>query len=154
MKTSPSPVRSRWPGAAACLLAAALCTAWAFMPLARPAIDASPPVHAQHAERGAEPLDLAAFSAPIWYVAPPPPAPEPAPAPRRLGPFDLELVAIVDAGGRTEAVFYDPQRDALVQVAVGQALGEGRVVDAIDGDGVTIREDAGTRTVALERGRP
>jgi hypothetical protein len=137
-----------------CLLAAGLCAAWAFAPLDEPAIDTAPAAPAPTAAADPRPLDLAAFSAPIWYVPPPPPEPPPAAEPRHLPPFGLELVAIVASDGRSEAVFYDPRADTLIHLHVGQTLADGRVVDAITTDAVRIREDAGVRTVALERPEP
>ncbi|HHH27430.1 MAG TPA: hypothetical protein ENK57_03640 [Polyangiaceae bacterium] len=140
---------------AACVGAVGLAAIWAFEPLDEPVIDTTPPVTRQDASER-RPLDVAAFSAPIWYTPPPPVEPKPVivEQPRRLPPFNLELIAIVEAGGSSEAVFYDPGQDTLIQVAIGQRLGDGRVVDAIDTEGVQIREPNGVRTVALEQGGP
>jgi len=146
--------RKRRLGPAVCLGAIALCALWAFVPLRTDPIDSTVSTNESESAQPREPFDLAAFSAPIWYVAPPPPAPEAAPAPRPLPPFDLELIAIIELDGASQAVFYDPRADALVHVSVGQSLAEGRVVDAINADGVQIRDASGLRTVALERGAP
>lgn len=156
---SGSPPSSRSPatrrlGWVASLLAIGGCAVWAFLPPRDQEIITTQPRLAESATATREPFDLAAFSAPIWYVPPPPPALAPEPEPRRLPPFDLELIAIVEADGASEAVFYDPRADVLVHVSVGQTLGDGRVVDAIGSNGVRIRENTGIRTVALEGPAP
>jgi len=148
------PPRKHWLSPAACFAAIALCALWAFAPQRKQSIDATVPTASADPTTENDSFDLAAFSAPIWYVTPPPPTPEPAPEPPHLPPFDLELIAIIEADGMSEAVFYDPRADALVHVSVGRSLAEGRVVDAIHADGVRIREPSGLRTVALERGSP
>ena len=158
MSVRPS-VRSlatRWLMRIACVGAVGLAAVWAFIPLDEPVIDTMPPPVARKNASDRQPLDMAAFSAPIWYTPPPPVEPEPVvvEGPRRLPPFDLELIAIIETNGLSEAVFYDPGQDTLIQVAIGQRLGDGRVVDAIDTEGVQIREPNGVRTVALEQGGP
>ena len=156
VQTSVRSIAARWLMPIACVAAVGLAAVWAFEPLDEPVIDTSPPPAAHQDASDRQPLDVAAFSAPIWYTPPPPVEPEPVivEQPRRLPPFDLELIAIVETGGLSEAVFYDPGQDTLIQVAIGQRLGDGRVVDAIDTEGVQIREPNGVRTVALERGGP
>ncbi|MBX3322444.1 MAG: hypothetical protein KF757_05585 [Phycisphaeraceae bacterium] len=94
-----------------------------------------------------EPLDLSAFGVPIWYVAPPPvevAAPKPLPPPP---PLKLQLIAIVDEAGSPRAVLYDPDRDVLVSVGVGQEIARGRIIESIDRLGIVVRD--GERTVAL-----
>lgn len=134
--------------------AISLCAIWAMLPLSKPAeedvqLRASPSMTDETAA-----LDLAAFSAPIWYAPQPEPvaeAPKPEPPPP---PFDLQLIAIVDVQGRLGAVFYDPSLDALVQVEPGQAIGQGRVVSAVEAASVLIDDHGRTRSIALDGGRP
>ncbi|MBX3322241.1 MAG: hypothetical protein KF757_10815 [Phycisphaeraceae bacterium] len=94
-----------------------------------------------------EALDQAAFAAPIWYVAPPPvavAAPKPPPPPP---PLKLQLIAIIYEGGSPRAVLYDPDRDAMISVGVGQEVARGRVIESIDPSTVVVRD--AERTVAL-----
>lgn len=133
--------------------AISLSTVWALLPLPKPAEESVQVRVSPQTTDETAPLDLAAFSAPIWY-APPVEAvveeakPEPPP------PFDLQLIAIVDIQGRLGAIFYDPALDALVQVEPGQAIGQGRVVSAVEAASVLIDDHGRSRTIALDGGRP
>jgi hypothetical protein len=99
-------------------------------------------------------LDLAAFRAPIWVAEPPPPPPPapPAPAPV-LPPLKIQLLAIIrdlDSGMHKAAV-YDPDTDRVLVVAAGERLGI-RTVEQVDRSSLTLRDVAGTRTLALKDG--
>lgn len=133
--------------------AVSVCAVWAFLPLPSP-VEEGPQVRVSPsiADETA-PLDLAAFSTPIWYAARlETVVEEPKPAP--LPPFDLQLIAIVDVQGRLGAIFYDPTLDALVQVEPGQVIGQGRVVSAVEAASVLIDDHGRTRYIALDGGRP
>ncbi len=101
-------------------------------------------------------LDQSAFAAPIWYAPPPEPEPnaEIAKKPRIVPPFELELIAIVHMQGQPTAVFYDPARDAILEVAPGESLSADRSVESIEGITVVVRETTGLRTVKLVQGEP
>lgn len=135
------------------LIAASLCATWALFPLptSLEEQDRSPATLAPTAE-APSPLDLAAFSAPIWYAPPPEPvvqAPRPEPPPP---PFDWQLIAIVTDQGRLGAVFYDRSQDALVQVFTGESVGRDRIVAAIEPAAVSIHDHGHVRTIALDGG--
>ncbi|MCC6228413.1 MAG: hypothetical protein IT432_04215 [Phycisphaerales bacterium] len=98
-------------------------------------------------------LDLAAFDRAMWLV---PAAPEPAkvavekPAPPPPA-LTLQLLGLVNQSGTTKAILYDSATDRVRVVAVGDSIGD-RKVERIDAQGVSIRDGAGVRTLALKGG--
>lgn len=107
----------------------------------------STPSHAVDASQN--PLDLAAFDAPLW-IHPPAPvvakveAPTPPPPP----PLKAQLLAITSEGEGHHAIFYDEAKDALVTVGAGDDL-LGRRVTTVDADGVTIEHQGRTQRLDL-----
>lgn len=114
-------------------------------------------------------LDLAVFRAPLWVAPPLPPAP-PAPTlatptssapkpPPPPPPLKWQLLAIIaerrngdvaHAGFSPRAMLYDPETDAILELAAGDRHA-GRSVESITRDGITIRTGAHTHTLTLER---
>ena len=105
----------------------------------------------------AAPLDLAAFRTPLW-VAPPSP-PQPVAAPARVPPdppappLKWQLLAIINAATGAHAVpqamLYDPDTDAVIELSTGQEH-SGRVIEKIDNGRVMIREGKHSYTLSLE----
>ncbi len=129
---------------------------WAFWPMENrqvPVVLASRPVSDTPIQLT---FDQAAFSTPIWYTPPPEPEPETVivETPRIVPPFELELIAIIDMAGQPTAVFYDPVRDVIIEVAPGESLSADRSVESIEGVTVVVRETTGLRTIELARGEP
>lgn len=134
--------------------AISVCTVWALLPLPK-AVEESVQIPVSPQTTGeTAPLDLAAFSSPIWYAPPAEAVVEQAKPELPPPPFDLQLIAIVDVAGRLGAIFYDPALDALVQVEPGQAIGQGRVVSAVEAASVLIDDHGRSRTIALDGARP
>jgi hypothetical protein len=113
-------------------------------------------------------LDLAAFRAPLW-VAPPAPPAAPTPSPNSQAssppppppppPLKWQLLAIIAdpgegdiaaAGFTPRAMLYDPETDAVLELAAGDRHA-GRSVESITRDGITIRTGTHTHTLTLER---
>jgi hypothetical protein len=114
-------------------------------------------------------LDLAAFRAPLWVAPPLPPAP-PAPTPATPTssapkppppppPLKWQLLAIIaesseggvaHAGFSPRAMLYDPETDAILELAAGDRHA-GRSVESITQGSITIRTGAHTHTLTLER---
>jgi hypothetical protein len=114
----------------------------------------------------AAPLDLAAFRAPLW-VAPPAPPSSPAlpttasspPPPPPPPPLKWQLLAIIAdpgegdiaaAGFSPRAMLYDPETDAILELAAGDRHA-GRSIESITQGSITIRTGAHTHTLTLER---
>jgi hypothetical protein len=142
------------PGHAIAGLAAvgsAVFAAWPMKPrpFKAPAIE-----RADAPKRTVAALDLAAFRAPIWVAEPPPPPPPAPPAPAPAPPpLKIQLLAIIrdsDSGVYAAAV-YDPDTDRVLVVAAGERLGV-RTVEQVDRSSLTLRDAAGTRTLALKDG--
>ncbi len=112
-------------------------------------------------------LDLAAFRAPIWVAPPVPlaspstkPAPDaPPPPPPPPPPLKWQLLAIIaehrkgdaaHAGFTPRAMLYDPETDAVLELAAGDRHA-GRSVESITRDGIIIRTGAHTHILTLER---
>lgn len=137
---------ARW-GVPLAIAAPIVAGAWALAPLSRPELEAPAPTE-RASPTPTRPLDDSAFGAPLW-VAPPPPPPEPAkiiPPP----PLRFELLAIVRDGESLEAIIHDLDSDQIRLVGVGTPLGLA-TVDRIGDAEITLRDPAGTRTVALAR---
>ncbi len=153
--------------AAASAAAVGLTAAWALWPL-EPSGPDTPPSTAAPAPLGSSggppsqaiaPLDLEAFSTPLW-TAPPPPteatvadagaSPAPAPPP----PLAARLLAIITGpDGVRRATLYDPAADRVLDVAAGERIA-GATVDAVAIDSVTVTDAAGSRTVLLRPDEP
>ena len=107
-----------------------------------------------------DPLDLAAFNAPLW-VDPPRPVIAKADAPAPLPPLRLQLVAILNAPAPSGtvaaaplAILYDQDADKLVTVATGDVVG-GRTITAVDPGGVTVQLGGGPQRLDLfAKGQP
>lgn len=142
---------------------AAACVAWAFWPLRAAVLPSSlKPLAPSSAmtPRKANPLELAAFRAPLWVAPPPPPAPPTPSAPPP--PLKLQLIAIIagpndgsssDLDRTRAALLYDPDQDKLITVHQGETL-NGRTIERITENDVRIRDGAGARTLALRADGP
>ncbi len=115
----------------------------------------------------AAPLDLAAFRAPLWVAPPAPPTP-PAPTPATPTssapkppppPLKWQLLAIIaehrngdaaHAGFTPRAMLYDPETDAVLELAAGDRHA-GRSIESITQGSITIRTGTHTHTLTLER---
>jgi hypothetical protein len=165
--------------AAVCMAGVLLTGWWAFMNPSGTlpnAVRASHDAHAGFEEEdaggpgdgtaSAAHLDLAAFRAPLWVAPPAPTAPTP-PAPTSSAPKPLppppplkwQLLAIIaeqregdvaHAGFSPRAMLYDPETDAILELAAGDRHA-GRSVESITRDGITIRTGTHTHTLTLER---
>lgn len=102
-------------------------------------------------------LDESVFHAPLWLAPPPPPPPSPSPEtpkPAPLPPLKLQLLAIVRVPevasdeARYRAMLYDPDADAIIEVAAGQIIGDRTVVGVTQHE-ITLKDRAGTRTLSL-----
>lgn len=156
--TSAAPFQVRGPSPAQLVVCAAFIAAvgaWSFWPLggivdpsANPAVLPNPA--AKPTTSSPPELRIAAFSAPLWVAPPaPPPAPAPKPEPPPPPPLRLQLLAVVNQDGAYEAVLFDPDADKLYTVREGGTLGS-RTVERVDATGVDLKDDAGTRTLALK----
>lgn len=157
-----------------------LAMAWAMWPISRsepsPFEGDARPVGAlesrDEAAQVADAFDLTAFDAPLWAApAPPrvaatPPSPPvvvPPPPPLKvqlLGIFAVrgearrnDTSGAINAPVEYRAVLYDPDQDAVVIVASGDAIAQ-RVVESIDAARVALRDSAGLRTISLRPDQP
>lgn len=129
--------------------------------------DGDDPAGAPTVGASATPLDLAAFRAPLWVAPPVPlaspstkPAPDaPPPPPPPPPPLKWQLLAIIaepgggdaaHAGFTPRAMLYDPETDAILDLAAGDHHA-GRSVESITQDSITIRTGRHTHTLTLER---
>jgi hypothetical protein len=94
-------------------------------------------------------LDQAAFRVPIWVAEAAPPTPPPAIATPPPPPLKLQLLAIVKEGETYKAAVYDPDSDRLLVLGAGDRVGV-RTVNAVSRSSVTLRDETGTRTLALK----
>jgi len=142
------------------MMAMAVAAAWwAFGPLEAPDLSPPAPVNEEpevddrsHMQVA---LDDAAFHAPLWLAPPPPPAPPPGlPKPAPLPPLKLQLLAIIRVPeaasdeARYRAMLYDPDIDAIIEVAAGATIGD-RTVVGVTPNEITLKDRAGTRTLSL-----
>ncbi len=142
---------------------------WACWPLgsADIATPAPPQAVASNTNDRPSPLDLAAFSAPIWDPPPPPPpkvaqAPPPPPPPLPP-PLKLQLLGIVrdDAGAspgalpapRYIAAIYDEAADKLLMLKDGDRVGALQIT-RVTPDAVELADGAGPRRLALRQPGP
>jgi len=63
------------------------------------------------------------------------------------------LLAVIRQDNNLKALLYDPDVDRLLLLGSGEELG-GRTIEAVTKTGVSIRDDAGVRTLALTDARP
>ncbi|MGD9691164.1 MAG: hypothetical protein AB7K52_15895 [Phycisphaerales bacterium] len=110
------------------------------------------------------PLDLAAFSAPVWDAPPPPPPPviaqKPTPAPPPPPPLKLQLLGIVreeslgpDGAPVYLAAIYDETTDKLLMLRAGDTIGAsgaGRIA-RVHADAVELTDPSGPRRLALRQ---
>ncbi|MBX3378387.1 MAG: hypothetical protein KF678_15440 [Phycisphaeraceae bacterium] len=132
----------------------AAAAAFALWPVQARHVTVSPIDHAEPARRTLAALDLTAFRAPIWVAELSPPAPPaPSPAPPPPPPNKIQLLAIIrdSDSGKYRAAVYDPDTDRVLVVAAGERLGI-RTVEQVDRSSLTLRDAAGTRTLALKDG--
>ncbi len=94
------------------------------------------------------PLDLAAFSAPLWLA---PPAPPESPTVAALPPLRLQLIAVVRTDDGLRAVLFDPDANRLYSLAEGESLRDGSV-ETVTETGMTFHDPSGTRTLSLRGG--
>jgi hypothetical protein len=59
---------------------------------------------------------------------------------------------VVNQDGVYQAVLFDPDADKLYTVREGETLGT-RTVERVDPTGVDLKDDAGTRSLALKAGK-
>jgi hypothetical protein len=131
------------------------CGLWALRPLppvAPPELDASPDRAVQNRQPSEPtPFDMAAFSVPLWLVPPVPhnsPLSTPSPALPSPPPIPLVLLAIIQEDAHFRAVLYDPREDRITVISQGQTI-EALMVTRIDSATIDLRDQMGTRTLAL-----
>ena len=127
---------------------------WAVWPMGTPRIDAPTlqVANAAPAEVPLPPLDVKAFSTPVWTIAAAPPSPAPPPSPPPPPPpLKLQLIGIIKEEAIYKAVLYDPDTNKLWVVASGQNAA-GHKIDRVAPDAITIKDGPLVRMLALKSG--
>ena len=129
---------------------------WSLVPIQRPDLGSIAQAHPENdiaQTAPIEPLDLAAFDAPIWQE--PKDAQATTLADTQARPTvrfpDLELIAIIRDGEQFRAAVYLPSIDQLIIAGIGEPIGAGLSVSEVTADAVELERAGHARRFELKK---